>query len=67
LPQEQVRPQASFVEDLGADSLAIAQLTLAFEEAFDIDISEKAVEHLRTVQDAIDCIERQMHPGVPAP
>jgi acyl carrier protein len=49
-----------FVDDLGADSLAVVDLTLALEEAFDIDIADEDVERLRTVQDAIDYVEQRL-------
>jgi acyl carrier protein len=49
-----------FVDDLGADSLAVVDLTLALEEAFDIDIADEDVERLLTLQDAIDYVEQQL-------
>jgi acyl carrier protein len=49
-----------FVDDLGADSLAVVDLTLALEEAFDIDIADEDVERLLTVQDAIDYVEQRL-------
>ena len=49
-----------FVDDLGADSLAVVDLTLALEEAFDIDIDEADVEGLRTLKDAIDYVEQRV-------
>jgi acyl carrier protein len=49
-----------FVDDLGADSLAVVDLTLALEEAFDIDIADEDVERLRTLQDAIDYVEQRL-------
>ena len=55
---EEVNPEASFVEDLGADSLGLVELVLAFEEAFEIDIPDEDTEKIRTVQDAIDYIEK---------
>jgi acyl carrier protein len=51
-------PSMYFVDDLGADSLALVDLTLALEEAFDIDIQTDDVERLCTVQDAIDYVRR---------
>ena len=50
--EEQVTPQASFVDDLGADSLDTVELVMAFEEAFDIEIPDEDAEKIRTVQDA---------------
>jgi acyl carrier protein len=48
---------ASFVDDLGADSLDIVELVMAFEEAFEIDIPDEDAEKITTVKDAIDYIE----------
>ncbi len=53
----QVDPSASFVDDLGADSLDIVELVMAFEEAFDLDIPDEEAEKTKTVKDAIDYIE----------
>jgi acyl carrier protein len=47
-----------FVDDLGADSLALLELTIVFEETFDIDIPDEEAEKLRTVRDAIISIEK---------
>jgi acyl carrier protein len=55
---DQVKPEASFVDDLGADSLALVELTLAFEEAFDIDIPDEEAQKMRTVGDAILSVEK---------
>lgn len=55
--ESQVDPAASFVEDLGADSLDIVELVMAFEEAFEIDIPDEDAEKITTVKDAIDYIE----------
>lgn len=54
---EDVKSESSFINDLGADSLAIVELVLAFEEAFEIDIPDEDTEKIRTVQDAIDYIQ----------
>lgn len=48
-----VVPEASFVDDLGADSLDTVELVMAFEEEFDIDIPDEDAEQMRTVGDAI--------------
>jgi acyl carrier protein len=53
---EQVKKETSFVEDLGADSLAVVELVLALEEAFEIDIPDEDTEKLRTFKDAVDYI-----------
>jgi acyl carrier protein len=52
----EVTPNASFVDDLGADSLDIVELVMAFEEAFDIEIPDEDAEKIRTVKDATDYI-----------
>lgn len=53
---EQVTPEASFVEDLGADSLDQAELVLALEDEFNLQISDKDSENLKTVGSAIEYI-----------
>lgn len=55
--ENQVEPSASFVDDLGADSLDIVELVMAFEEAFDLDIPDEDAEKIKTVGDAIKYIE----------
>ena len=55
--ENQVEPKASFVDDLGADSLDIVELVMAFEEAFGLDIPDEDAEKIKTVKDAIDYIE----------
>jgi acyl carrier protein len=57
--ESQVDNNASFVDDLGADSLDIVELVMAFEEAFDIDIPDEDAEKIATVKDAIDYIENK--------
>ncbi len=52
----EVTASASFVDDLGADSLDTVELVMAFEEAFDIEIPDEDAEKIRTVQDAINYI-----------
>jgi acyl carrier protein len=54
--EAEVTPNASFVDDLGADSLDTVELVMAFEEAFDIEIPDEQAEKIRTVKDAIDYI-----------
>jgi acyl carrier protein len=54
---DEVVPQASFVDDLGADSLDLVELIMAMEEAFDKEISDEEAEKLQTVQDAINYIK----------
>ena len=55
---EEVTPQASFTDDLGADSLDIVELVMAFEEEFGIEIPDEDAENITTVQDAVDYIEK---------
>lgn len=52
----QIKPESAFIDDLGADSLAIVELVLAFEEQFDIDIPDEDTEKIRTVGDAVSYI-----------
>lgn len=52
-----VKPESTFIDDLGADSLGLVELVLAFEESFEIDIPDEDTEKIRTVQDAIKYIE----------
>ena len=56
---EQVTPQASFIEDLGADSLDIVELVMAFEEEFGVEVPDEDVEKLQTVGDVIKYIEER--------
>ena len=55
--QEKVTEEASFIDDLGADSLDIVELVMAFEEEFGVEIPDDAAEKITTVRDAIDYIE----------
>lgn len=55
---EKVTPEASFVEDLGADSLDTVELVMAFEEEFGIEIPDEDAEKLQTVGDAINYIRQ---------
>lgn len=55
---DKVTPDASFVEDLGADSLDTVELIMSFEEEFEIDIPDEDAEQMRTVGDAIDYIKQ---------
>lgn len=54
---EEVKPEASFVEDLGADSLDLTELIMAMEEEFGIEISDDDAQKILKVQDAISFIE----------
>ena len=55
--QEEVTPGASFVDDLGADSLDRVELIMAIEEAFDLEIPDEQAEKITTVQDAVTYIQ----------
>lgn len=54
---DDVVPEASLVEDLGADSLDLVELMMSMEDVFDVDISDEQAEKLRTVKDVIDFLE----------
>ncbi|HXM79903.1 MAG TPA: acyl carrier protein [Thermoanaerobaculia bacterium] len=54
----EVTPEASFVDDLGADSLDTVELVMAFEEAFNIEIPDEAAEKIQKVKDAIAYIQK---------
>jgi acyl carrier protein len=56
--EDQVTEEASFMDDLGADSLDTVELVMALEEEFDIEISDEDAEKVQTVQDAIDYINQ---------
>lgn len=55
--EAQVTASASFLDDLGADSLDIVELIMAFEEEFDLDIPDEAAEKIATVNDAVEYIK----------
>ena len=55
--EKEVTSQASFIEDLGADSLDIVELVMALEEEFDIEISDEEAEKITKVQEAVDFIQ----------
>ena len=55
---EQVTPSASFIEDLGADSLDTVELVMAFEEGFGIEIPDEDAEKIATVKDAVAYIDK---------
>lgn len=54
---DKVNEAASFIDDLGADSLDIVELVMAFEEEFNVEIPDDAAEKIATVKDAIDFID----------
>jgi acyl carrier protein len=55
--EDEVSPEASFIEDLGADSLDIVELVMALEEEYEMEISDEDAEKIRTVQDVVNYIE----------
>ncbi|MBW1701299.1 MAG: acyl carrier protein [Deltaproteobacteria bacterium] len=57
VPEKDVVPEASFVDDLGADSLDQVELIMAMEEEFDLSIPDEDAEKIATVQDAIDYVK----------
>ena len=56
----QITPDASFIDDLGADSLDTVELVMAFEEEFDIEIPDEDAEKIRTVRDVIDYLNAHL-------
>jgi len=58
--EEEITPDASFVEDLGADSLDTVELVMAFEEEFSIEIPDEDAEKIITVQNSVDYIRERM-------
>lgn len=54
---DEVKPESSFVEDLGADSLDTVELVMALEEEFDIEIPDEEAEKISTVQTAVDYVQ----------
>ena len=60
VPKEKVVPQASFTDDLGADSLDLVELVMAMEEEFGMEIADEDAEKLQTVQDTIDYVKQHL-------
>lgn len=60
---DEVKPEASFANDLGADSLDTVELVMALEEEFDIEIPDEAAESIGTVQAAVDFIKKEKSPA----
>ena len=58
--EEQIKPEASFVEDLGADSLDIVELIMGIEEEFDIEIPDEDAEKLTTVGEALNYVKNKL-------
>jgi len=60
LSKDQIKPEASFVDDLGADSLDLVELVMAMEEAFGMEVPDEDAEKLRTVKDVIDYVKSKV-------
>jgi acyl carrier protein len=58
--ESEIKMEASFIDDLGADSLDIVELIMALEEEFDLEISDEAAEKIKTVQNAVDYIKNNI-------
>ena len=57
---DEVKPEASFVEDLGADSLDVVDMLMSLEDEFDVEIPDDEIEKIRTVGDLVTYIEENM-------
>ena len=55
--RDEVTEDSSFIDDLGADSLDVVELVMAFEEEFDVEIPDEDAEKIRTVEDAVNYLE----------
>jgi acyl carrier protein len=60
--REEVVPEASFIDDLGADSLDIVELVMAMEETFDIEIPDDDAEKIQTIGDAFSYVKERIGP-----
>lgn len=58
VPKDDITPETTFVDDLGADSLDIFQIIMGIEEEFDIEIDNEEAEKITTVQDAVEQIKK---------
>ncbi|MFW6280980.1 MAG: acyl carrier protein [Halanaerobium sp.] len=54
---DEITENSSFIEDLGADSLDVVELVMAFEEEFDVEIPDEDAENIKTVEDAVNYLE----------
>ncbi len=57
--QEQCVPEASFIDDLGADSLDLVELIMEMEEVFGVEIADEELEKIRTIKDVIDFLQKK--------
>ena len=55
--RDEITENSSFIEDLGADSLDVVELVMAFEEEFDVEIPDEDAEDIKTVEDAVNYLE----------
>ncbi len=60
IDEGEIRPESSFVDDLGADSLDVVELIMALEEEFGIEIPDEDVEQMSTVEEAVEYIESKV-------
>ncbi len=60
IDEEDITPDASFTDDLGADSLDLVELVMAFEDGFDIEIPDEDAEKIKTVADAVNYIQSKV-------
>jgi acyl carrier protein len=65
--EDEVKPEASFVDDLNADSLDLVELIMSLEEEFGTEISDEDAEKIRTVQDAVDYIDEHASEPIVGP
>ena len=61
--EDEVTPEANFIDDLNADSLDLVELIMSLEEEFNVKISDEDAEKIRTVKDAVDYIEKHAKGG----
>lgn len=64
--KEEIVPEASFIDDLGADSLDIVELVMAMEETFDIEIPDDDAEKIQTIGDALSYLKERVGAGAEA-
>ena len=60
LGKEEIKPEANFLDDLGADSLDIVELVMAMEESFDMEIPDEDAENIRSVGDVINYVKERV-------
>jgi acyl carrier protein len=58
--ENEIKPETSFTDDLGADSLDLVELIMALEEEFDLEISDEEAQKIKTIGEAVDYIESQL-------